>query len=282
MMYRGMDRKQLDAAYNNTAAVPERTAIYADWVERSAAVRRRGLSHLDLAYGNGPRQRLDLFLAPLPKAPTLAFIHGGYWQMNDKESFGFLAEGALAHGINFVLIEYTLAPTVRLSDIVEEIRRAIGWLGDHLGSYGADEDRLYVSGHSAGGQLTAMAMELPIVRGGLAISGIYDLEPIRLNYLNEKLRLDPTEAKQYSPLFHLPAVAAELMIAYGTRELPELCRQSVDYGRARSEHGLPGRLLPIEGANHFTILEALANPEGALLQAMLGVMEGSVRLAPKQ
>jgi arylformamidase len=130
MTYRGMDHKQLDAAYNNTAAVPERTAIYADWVERSAAVRRRGLSHLDLAYGNGPRQRLDLFLAPLPKAPTLAFIHGGYWQMNDRESFGFLAEGALAHRINFV--EYALAPAVRLGDIVEEIRRAIGWLGDHL------------------------------------------------------------------------------------------------------------------------------------------------------
>jgi arylformamidase len=282
MLYRGMDRKQLDAAYNNTAAVPQRTAIYADWAERSAAVRRQNISHLDLAYGDRPRQRLDLFLAGVPKAPTLAFIHGGYWQMNDKESFGFLANGPLAHGINFAVIEYTLAPTVRLSDIVEETRRAIGWLADHLGSYGADEDRLYVSGHSAGGQLTAMSIELPIVRGGLAISGIYDLEPIRLNYLNEKLRLDPAEVKQYSPLFHLPAAAPELVIAYGMRELPELCRQSVDYGRAWSERGLSGRLLSIEGANHFTILEALANPKGALLQAMLGVMEGSVRLAPKQ
>jgi arylformamidase len=273
MVYRGMDRKQLDAAYNNTAAVPERAAIYTDWAARSAAVRRRNISHLDLAYGDGPRQRLDLFLAGIPNAPTLAFIHGGYWQMNDKESFGFLAEGPLAHGINFAVIEYTLAPAVRLGDIVEEIRLAIQWLGDRLGNYGADGNRLYVSGHSAGGQLTAMSIALPIVRGGLAISGIYDLEPIRLNYLNEKLRLDPFEVEQNSPLFHLPARASELMIAYGTRELPELCRQSIDYGRAWNERGLPGRLLPVEEANHFTILEALASPQGTLMRAMLGVME---------
>jgi arylformamidase len=126
-----------------------------------------------------------------------------------------------------------------------------------------------------------MSIELPIVRGGLPISGIYDLEPIRLSYLNEKLRLDPAEAKQYSPLLLFPATAPELLIAYGMRELPELRRQSVEYSRAWSECGLPARLLAIEEANHFTILEALANPKSALLRAMLGVMEGSVRLAPK-
>jgi arylformamidase len=272
MLYRGMDRKQLDAAYNNTAAVPERTAIYADWAVRSAAMRRHSALHPDLAYGDSPRQRLDLFLASNPKAPTLAFIHGGYWQMNDKENFGFMAEGPLAHGINFAVIEYTLAPQVRLGGIVEEIKRAMQWLADHLGDYGADGNRLYVSGHSAGGHLTAMSIALPTVRGGLAISGIYDLEPIRLNYLNEKLRLDPVEAERNSPLFHLPARASELVIAYGTGELPELCRQSIDYGRAWLERGLPGQLLPIEGANHFTVLEALASPQGALTGAMLGVI----------
>jgi arylformamidase len=275
MLYRGMDRKQLDAAYNNTAAVPERAAIYADWAARSAAVRRQDISHLDLDYSGGQRQRLDLFLAGIPQAPTLAFIHGGYWQMNEKESFGFLAEGPLAHGINFAVIEYTLAPAVRLDDIAGEIRNAIGWLADHLGNYGADGNRLYVSGHSAGGQLTAMSIALPIVRGGLAISGIYDLEPIRLNYLNEKLRLDLAEAERNSPLLHLPARASELVIAYGSRELPELCRQSIEYARAWSERGLPGGLLPVEEANHFTILETLASPQGALMRAMLGVIEGA-------
>ena len=112
------------------------------------------------------------------------------------------------------------------------------------------------------------------MRGGLAISGLFDLEPIRLNYLNEKLGLDAAEAERNSPLLHLPATAGELVIAYGTRELPELCRQSIDYGQAWTERGLPGHLLPVDGANHFTILDALADPQGVLARALLGVISG--------
>src|SRR3954452_427552 len=272
MLYRGMDRAQLDAAYNNTAAVPERDAIIADWAARSARVRREREGHLDLHYGDSPRERLDLFLAADPNAPTLAFIHGGYWQMNDKEGTTFLAEGVLPHGINFALSEYTLAPAARMDRIVGEIRRAVDWLNEHLAEYGADPARIYVAGHSAGGHLTATAMTLGAVRGGLAISGLYDLEPIRLNYLNEKLGLDEGEAERNSSLLHLPPMAGPLVTAYGTRELPELCRQSIDYARAWVESGLPGHLLPIDGADHFTILEALADPKGALTEALLGMI----------
>src|SRR6266478_6245205 len=195
-----------------------------------------------------PRERLDLFLAADPKAATLAFIHGGYWQMNDKESFAFFAEGLLPLGINLAVIEYTLAPAARLDRIVAEVRRSVRWLAEHLGEYGADPNRLYVSGHSAGGHLTAMTMPLAEVCGGIAISGIYDLEPIRLNYLNEKLGLDAAEAERNSPLRHLPTTAGELVVAYGTRELPELCRQSIEYGREWTERGLSGRLLPSTGS----------------------------------
>jgi len=269
MLYRGMDRAQLDAAYNNTAAVPERDAIVADWVARSAAVRRERTGHFDLRYGDTPRERIDLFVAVDPKAPTLAFIHGGYWQMNDKENFAFLAEGLVPSGINLALVEYTLAPAARMDRIVAELRRSVGWLAEHLGDYGADASRLYVAGHSAGGHLTAMTMTLRAVRGGLAISGIYDLEPIRLNYLNERLGLDPQEAERNSPLFHLPPMAGELVVAYGTKELPELCRQSIEYAQAWAERGLAGHLLPVDGANHFTILEALARPDGVLMGALV-------------
>ena len=272
MLYRGMDRAALDAAYNNRAAVPAATELIAGWNERSAALRRRRSGHIDLHYGEGPRERLDLFLADDPNAPTLAYIHGGYWQMNDKEGYSFLAEGTLPHGVNLAVVEYTLAPEARLDRIVAEIRRAVLWLDEHLGDFGADPKRLYVSGHSAGGHLTAMAMTLPAVRGGIAISGLYDLEPIRLNYLNEKLGLDIAEARRNSPLFHLPAMAGELVIAYGTGELPELCRQSVDYAQAWVERGLPGQLLPIDGADHFTILEALAAPNGELTAALLAMI----------
>jgi len=179
MLYREMDRAQLDAAYNNSAAIPERDAVVAGWAARSARVRREYAGRLDLAYGETSRERLDLFLAADPQAPTLVFIHGGYWQMNDKESFAFFAEGLLPLGINLAVIEYTLAPMARLERIVAEVRRSVRWLAEHLAQYGADPNRLYVAGHSAGGHLTVMTMPLPEVCGAIAISGIYDLEPIR-------------------------------------------------------------------------------------------------------
>ena len=269
MLYRGMDRAQLDAAYNNTAAVANVGAIRADWDARSAALRQSTRGHLDLAYADAPRQRLDLFLAAQPHAPTLMFIHGGYWQMNDKERFAFVARGPLARGINVAVVEYTLAPDVRMDRIVDEMRRSVGWLNKHLGDYGADPDRIYVSGHSAGGHLTAMMMNEGAVKAGLAISGLYDLEPIRLNYLNDKLGLDVAEAQRNSPMLHLPQTSAPLVVTYGTAELPELCRQSIDYAAAWTKRGLPGHLLPVDGADHFTILESLADPKGVLTQALV-------------
>jgi acetyl esterase/lipase len=274
MLYRGMDRAQLDAAYNNSAAVPERDQIIAGWGFRSAKVRRERAGHFDLRYGEAPRERLDLYLAAKPSAPTLLFIHGGYWQSNDKETFAFLADGLVPNGINLALVEYTLAPAARMDQIVAELRRSALWLAEHLGDYGGDPDRLYVAGHSAAGHLTAMTMTLRAVRGGLAISGLYDLEPIRLNYLNDKLGLDPPEAERNSPLLHLPPMAGELVVAYGTNELPELCRQSIAYAQAWTERGLPGHLLPIDGADHFTILEALADPQGALTRALRDMIGG--------
>ena len=108
-----------------------------------------------------------------------------------------------------------------------------------------------------------MTMPLPVVRGGLAISGIYDLEPIRLNYLNEKLGLDADEADRNSPFLHFPPKAGELIVAYGTGELPELCRQSIDYGHAGPSAAFPATV-PVDGADHFTVLEALACPDGEL------------------
>jgi len=277
MLYRGMDRAKLDAAYDNRAAKPNLAEVKVDWNERGERIRRAHPEHLDLAYGEAPRERLDLFLAADPKAPTLAFIHGGYWQFaeSDKENYTFLAEGLLPNGINLAMVEYTLAPAARMDRIVAEVGRSVGWLAEHLGEFGADPERIYVAGHSAGGHLTATTMTLPAVRGGIAISGIYDLEPIRLNYLNEKLGLDEAEARRNSPILNFPLMAGPLVVAYGSRELPELCRQSVDYAQAWVERGLPGHLLPVDGADHFTVLEALADPTGVLAGALRDLVGGS-------
>jgi arylformamidase len=253
-LYRGMDRAALDAAYNNSAAVRNSGEIVAHWRQRSESSR---VSCREIRYGPGERNRIDLFEAA-PGAPLLVFIHGGYWQMREKELFSFLAAGPLAHGISVALPGYTLAPEKRLDGIVAEIRAALDALGRPL----------CVSGWSAGGHLTAMMMNHPLVHGGLAISGIYDLEPIRLCYLNEKLRLDEPEVQRNSPL-RFPKVEKPLVIAYGTAELSELQRQSREYA-AKFGH----RVLALEGQDHFTILEELASPQGALTAALRTLVDG--------
>lgn len=270
MLYRGMDRAALDAAYNNTAAVgPARREQYvAGWAARSDTLRRARGGRLDLRYGDAPRQRLDVFPCGTPGAPTLAWIHGGYWQANDKEPFAFLGESLLPAGFNLALIEYTLAPEARLDRIVAEVRAAVAWLIEHAKEHDGDPERVFVAGHSAGGHLTAMALADDRVAGGVAVSGIYDLEPIRLCYLNDKLRLDAAEAARNSPALHLPSRSAPLVVTVGLGELPELIRQSDEYAAARQRHALPGRYLPLPGHDHFSILEELARPGGAILGAL--------------
>jgi len=253
-MYRGMDRAALDAAYNNGAAVKDSAQIVADWEARSAQLRAAHPDGMDLRYGPDERNRIDYFAARRD-GPVLMFIHGGYWQNRAKELFAFVAQGPLAWGINVALVGYTLAPQKRLDGIVAEIHASLSWLYESVPMLGGDRRAIHVSGWSAGGHLTAMAMSHPAVRGGLAISGIYDLEPMRLSYINDKLRLDEDEARRNSP----GPTDKPIFIAYGAAELPEMCRQSEDYAglvKTRAE-AIPGR-------NHFTVLEDLASPHGAL------------------
>ena len=270
MLFREFDQKALDAAYNNTEAVGQarRDQYVADWTTRSDAFRARYGGRLDLRYGVGARQRLDMFPSGTTGAPTVVYIHGGYWQANDKEPYACLGEGLLPAGFNLALVEYTLAPAARLDVIVAEIRASVAWVIDHAKEHGGDPRRVFVAGHSAGGHLTAAAMADARVAGGVAISGIFDLEPIRLCYLNDKLRLDPAEADRNSPIRHLPSRAAPLVVTVGLGELPELIRQSAEYAEAWTKSGLPGRYLPLPRHEHFSILEELARPDGAILAAL--------------
>jgi arylformamidase len=253
-LYRGMDRAALDAAYNNSAAVKNSAQIVADWQARSARFRAAHPDGLDLRYGPAERNRIDLFESR-HNAPLLVFIHGGYWQMRAKELFAFVAEGPLAHGISVAVVGYTLAPEKRLDGIVAEIREAIAYLDDSA-------NRILVAGWSAGGHLTAMAMQHPAVNAGLAISGLYDLEPIRQCYVNDKLKLDLHESLRNSPISGQP-FSKPFAIAYGKKELPELQRQSEDYAKVVKH----AKLLALPNHDHFTILEELASPDGALTRA---------------
>jgi arylformamidase len=262
-VYRGFSQAELDAAYNNRATEPNLEAIKVDWGRRSEALYARAKVDRDLAYGTLPRQRLDFFHAASGGRPTVAYIHGGYWQGNEKEPNAFLAEGLLAHDLNVALIEYTLAPQATMTQIVGEIRAAIAWLVARLQPELGASRRLVVTGHSAGGHLTAMAAGLPGVGAAMPISGLFDLEPIRLSYLNAPLKMDLTEAGANSPM-RLPLPSVPMTVTVGAEELPELIRQSDEYAAALLAAGRPVRKLVVRGSNHFSILEEVARPAGTL------------------
>jgi len=278
-LYRGMDKVALDAAYNNSGVVggaEGRDKIIAEYTARTRALDARAKPKRDLAYGKAPRQRLDFYAGGGSDAPTLAFIHGGYWRSTDKENWGFVAAGPLAHGINVANIEYTLAPANRIEGIVAEVKQAIAWLRANLASLGGDPDKLYVSGHSAGGHLTAMAVCEKGIKGALPISGVFDMAPMRLCSMNVDFRLDEDEEKRTSPMFDLPTKAPPMVIAVGGGELPEFLRQSRDYAAAWIGKGLKGRLLEVGSYNHFNVLDELADPDGEIAIAVRDLVAGKI------
>jgi arylformamidase len=261
--WRGLSQEALDSGLNNSKAVEGSGDMIEGWEKLSAEMRARHSTHLDLQYGSRERNRID-FLKAAPNAPTLLFIHGGYWQMRSKSAFTRFAAGPMAHGINVALIGYTLAPDATLEEIVAEIHAGIDALAGRLPELGADADRLVASGWSAGGHLTAMAMMNPRIKGGVAISGIYDLEPIRHSYLNVKLGLDEAMSRRNSPMLLATDAAKPMVLTAGGAELPLLRKQTADFAAYRARHGSPVTYEEIPGANHFTVMEEMAQPSGRI------------------
>jgi arylformamidase len=184
--------------------------------------------------------------------------------MRAKEAFTLFAEGALAHGINVALTGYTLAPDATLDEIVAEIHAGIDFLSEQLPTLGGEAKGIVVSGWSAGGHLTAMALSHPKVRAGMAISGIYDLEPIRHSYLNVKLGLDEAASRKNSPMMMAGGPMKPLSLVVGSAELPMLRKQTADFAGHRAAQGLPVTYEEIPGANHFTIMDEMAAPGGRI------------------
>jgi arylformamidase len=267
-----MSQEDRDRGLNNGGAVAGSGEIVAGWDRKSAEMRARYSGHLDLRYGPRERNRID-FLKARENAPTLLFIHGGYWQMRAKEAFTLFAEGPMAHGINVALIGYTLAPEATLDEIVAEINQGIDFLAGKLPALGADPNRIAVSGWSAGGHLTAMALAHPKVKGGVAISGIYDLEPIRHSYLNVKLGLDEAMSRRNSPIAEAGGPMKPLALVAGSGELPLLRKQTANFAGHRAMFGLPVTYEEIPGADHFTIMDAMASPEGRITTLIRQVLE---------
>lgn len=270
-----LDQAQKDAAYNNSMAVSDSPARLQDWENRSAICRALPSSRLDIRYGDKPNNRFDYFASGAPDAPVFIFIHGGYWQRNSKEVFGFVSTGPCAHGINVATIGYTLAPEASLSEIVNEVFRAIDCIAGLSGELGFDPARIFVGGWSAGGHLAALAADRAVVRGVISISGIFDLAPIEMTYLNHDLKLQPFEIETLAPIRNLSRRNPPVMLFAGDRELPELQRQSRDYLASALEAGLDVSMTVLEGLNHYTIMEELAAPEGLLTRGLVELVAGT-------
>jgi arylformamidase len=267
-----LDQAARDAAYNNNAAV----ADSAKWIElRNSASADYRVAHprfLNVPYAPASeRTAFDLYPAAYPGAPCLVFIHGGYWQRNSRDLFACFAEGPAAAGWSVAIPGYTLAPQTSLRGIVAEIDQALDWLVENGERYGISGP-LVISGWSAGGQLAAFHLGHPGVVAGLAISGIYELAPLRDTNLNGALKLSDAEIAEFSQL-RLPITRKPLIISYGGVELPTLVHDALRLHELRSREGAPGKILPIAGADHFSILRELQTPEGALVRAATSLVE---------
>jgi len=278
------DPAWLDAQYNNRARVAEHPRILARWAEASALSRDRMSRRLDLRYGDGPDETLDLFPAPRADAPVLVFIHGGYWRSLDKAEHSFIAPSLVADGAMVVIPNYGLCPAVTIEAIALQMTRALAWTWRHAALYGGDPGRIVVAGHSAGGHLaamlaccdwTAVGRDLPaqLLRGALSISGLFDLDPLRYTpFLRDDLRLTPASAKALSPA-RFPAPRVPLVALVGDDESEEFLRQNRLIRERWGDYAVPVcEALP--GCNHFTALHELASTGGrarALALQLLGL-----------
>ena len=259
-----LSQAERDAAYDNNKAVANSPALIAARNEASAGLRAAHTAALDIPYGPRERTKIDLYPARDKSAPCLVFIHGGYWQRNSRDVFAMLVEGMAAHGWSVAIPGYSLAPEASLTEIAREIPLALDWLAENGPSHGI-AGPVVLSGWSAGAHLAALALDHPAVTAGLAISGVYDLAPIRDTSLNIALKMTDQEIAALSPL-RLPIIQKPLAIAYGSAELPALAWDSKRFHGARSAAGAPGDLVVIDGADHFTILEQLRQPDGLLVK----------------
>lgn len=270
-----------EAQYNVRAAIPEHPQIFERWKERSEEARRALPCTLDIAYGKGLNEALDIFPARGGSRALLTFLHGGFWRALDKSDFSFLARAFVEQGVTVAVVNYALTPAVTVETIVRQMLAAHAWLYRNCERFGAPRNRIYVSGHSAGGHLTAMmlaavwpsyARGLPeaLVTGGLAVSGVYDLEPLLHVSFNSDVRLDARSVKKLSPVNYRPLRPVPLYTAVGAGESEEFRRQNRLIA-ARWEHCFR-RDIPMPGCHHLSVIERLGEPGSALFAGALELM----------
>ena len=283
-MSASLDPVWLDQMYNNRALVPDHAAIFTRWGQQSVQARQAHRCFLDVAYGNGPSETLDIFPSQKPGAgaPVLVFIHGGYWRSLDKSDHSFVAPAFTAQGAHVVVPNYALCPAVTIPQITMQMVKAVAWVWRNIARFGGDPTRIAVAGHSAGGHLTAMmlacqwsqyAADLPsqLFQRGLSISGLYELESIRHTPFLANLGLTPQDAVRASPAW-MPAPAhGQLVTVAGGLESAEFLRHNQLIQQAWGKTRVPV-CEAIPQTNHFTILDAFVQPGHPLHQMALQLL----------
>ncbi|MFO1161633.1 MAG: alpha/beta hydrolase [Reyranellaceae bacterium] len=272
-LYRNfLSQEEIDANYRTDIGL-DLPGLMRHYTTESARVRKELPCRPGLKYGPTRAESLDFFPGR-PGAPVLMFIHGGYWRLGAAGDFSVLAAGPAAHGIAVAVTNYALCPAVTIDEITRQNRAALAWLWHNAGELGIDRERIFIAGHSAGGQQVGMMLatdwsgqyDLPadVVKGALAVSGVFDLRPLRHSWLQPKLQLTADTIERQSPLFHVPATAPPLVVTCGGAEPAEFIRQSHEYLAAWQHAGLTGRFVEQPGANHFVAVESLADADGLL------------------
>jgi arylformamidase len=278
LVYRQYTQEELDRQYNVRRGIPNFQAYFDRFCTLAEAFRRSVAIQADLPYGDHPLQTLDYFpaAAGAERAPLLLFIHGGYWRSLDKSDFSHVAASFVAAGINVALINYRLAPQATMDEITGDCRAALHYLVQQASSLRFDPNQMHLAGHSAGGHLTAALAgatasqpdAFPALRSICCISGLYDLQPVALSYLNQDLHLREAEIDAHSPLQHLPATTTQVILTVGGRESDAFHDQQHRYAQALTASGMTPRIVTLPAAHHLDVIDVLADGNSELTRAM--------------
>ncbi len=273
------DKATLDREYSPSLLVDSLDAYLQDYAALSAETRAvlSGQARIDVAYGPHDRHRLDFFDCGWANAPVVIFVHGGFWSALDQSSFSFPARAFLAAGIHYVSMTYRLAPEASLSEIVDDVALGLKWLAGNAVSLGVDTGRMVLVGHSAGAHLSAMMLtrqDAPQVVSALLISGVYDLKPVQMSYVNDTAAISDKEVASCSPARLHPVRLCPVDIVVGEHETDEFKRQSKEFAEIWSPMLPAGGHAVLTGQNHFDVLFALANPDSGLFRRLVQLVKG--------